>query len=59
MANIIPNNALRKVSRDVNVGGYLIPKNTTIVPQISTVLYNEEVLYTYIYKILPPFFSSL
>lgn len=44
MANLLPTNILHKTTRDVKVGKYFIPKNTTIVPQISTLFINEKVL---------------
>lgn len=41
-ANIVPNNFPRTVNRDTQIGNYKIPKGTTILPQISVVLFDEE-----------------
>lgn len=43
MANLLPQNVLHKTTKDVTIGGHLIPEGTTIVPQISAVLYDERV----------------
>ncbi|KAH7711212.1 Protein CYP-33C9 [Aphelenchoides avenae] len=43
MANLIPQNVLHKTTRDVTIDGYLIPVGTTIVPQISAILYDERI----------------
>ncbi|KAH7680384.1 Protein CYP-33E1, partial [Aphelenchoides avenae] len=42
LCNLLPQNVPRKTTRDVTIDGYLIPKGTTIVPQISAVLYDEK-----------------
>ncbi|KAI1725975.1 cytochrome p450 domain-containing protein [Ditylenchus destructor] len=42
-ANVVPENALRRVTKDVVVDGYLIKEGTCIIPQISAVLYNPEI----------------
>lgn len=46
MGNIVPNNVTHKTTRDVQIGDYLIPKNTAIVPQISTLFVNEKVCFS-------------
>ena len=43
LANILVVNVLHQTTRDVKLDGFTIPKGTCIVPQISTVLYDEEV----------------
>lgn len=42
-ANILPFNFAREVKETVTVGGYTIPKGAAIVPQISTVHFDEEI----------------
>ena len=43
MANLLPLNLIHKTTRDVTIRGYLIPKNTCIVPQIGAVLFDETI----------------
>jgi cytochrome P450 len=43
LANLLPLNLPHRTIRDVVVNGFEIPKNTIIIPMISTVLYDEEV----------------
>lgn len=43
MANLLPQNVPHETTRDVVIDGYTIPKGTTIIPQISCVLYDEKV----------------
>ena len=43
MTNLLPQNLFHKNIKDVEIDGYLIKKGTTIIPQISCVLYNEEI----------------
>ena len=50
-------NLLHETVRDVEINGYKLEKGTTIVAQISTVMYNEEVIGNemiekYYYKII-------
>uniref|UniRef100_A0A914XZY8 Cytochrome P450 n=1 Tax=Panagrolaimus superbus TaxID=310955 RepID=A0A914XZY8_9BILA len=41
--NLLPLNLLHKTLKDVKIGNYLIKKNTAVVPQISAVMYDEEI----------------
>uniref|UniRef100_A0A8C6USY1 Cytochrome P450, family 2, subfamily N, polypeptide 13 n=1 Tax=Neogobius melanostomus TaxID=47308 RepID=A0A8C6USY1_9GOBI len=41
IANIIPLNGLRLTSRDTTLGGYFIPKGTTIMPMLHSVLFDK------------------
>ncbi|KAL3073146.1 hypothetical protein niasHT_035422 [Heterodera trifolii] len=43
IANLLPQNFARRNVHDVKVRGHLLPKGTSIVPQISCVLYDEKV----------------
>lgn len=43
LCNMVPQNIPHATTRDVTIEGYLIPKGTVILPQISTVLYDEEI----------------
>uniref|UniRef100_A0A915DMA4 Steroid 5-alpha reductase C-terminal domain-containing protein n=1 Tax=Ditylenchus dipsaci TaxID=166011 RepID=A0A915DMA4_9BILA len=43
IANLVPQNLLHSTSRDVLINGIKIPSGTTIVPQISAVLYDDKV----------------
>ncbi|KAM8887756.1 LOW QUALITY PROTEIN: cytochrome P450 2K1-like [Synchiropus picturatus] len=40
--NIVPLNILRSARRDTMVGGYFIPKGTTVLPMLTSVLYNKS-----------------
>lgn len=44
MGNIVPN-VTHKTTRDVQISDYLIPKDTAIIPQISTLFVNEKVCF--------------
>ena len=41
-ANILPHNVYHRVTKDVTINGYFIPKDTVVVDQISCVLYDEK-----------------
>lgn len=43
LANLLPMNVLHETTCDVEIEGYSIPKGTLVLPQISTVMYDEEV----------------
>lgn len=43
LCNLLPQNLLHRTTKDVVVDGYRLPKGTCIVPQISTVHYDEQV----------------
>jgi cytochrome P450 len=43
VANIISLNTLRTTSREVNIAGYVIPKGTVVVPQISVLMADPKV----------------
>ena len=43
LANIAVHNIPRMANVDVDINGYHIPARTIIVPQISTVMYDEKV----------------
>ncbi|KAI6187499.1 Cytochrome P450 33C9 [Aphelenchoides besseyi] len=45
LSNILAVNVMHKTLADVEINGYLIPKGACILPQISTVLYDEEVFH--------------
>lgn len=42
-SNIVTLNLLHKNTKDITIDGYFLPKGTTIVPQISAILYNKKV----------------
>jgi cytochrome P450 len=42
VANLLPLNLPHKTLKDVKINGFSIPKNTIIIPQISTVLYGSK-----------------
>ncbi|XP_029403952.1 cytochrome P450 2D10 isoform X3 [Mus pahari] len=42
-ADIVPMNLPHKTSRDIEVQGFLIPKGTTLIPNLSSVLKDETV----------------
>uniref|UniRef100_A0AC35FFY9 Cytochrome P450 n=1 Tax=Panagrolaimus sp. PS1159 TaxID=55785 RepID=A0AC35FFY9_9BILA len=41
--NLLPMNLLHKTLNDVQIGNYLIKKDTAIVPQISAVMFDEKI----------------
>uniref|UniRef100_A0A8C6WXC7 Cytochrome P450, family 2, subfamily N, polypeptide 13 n=1 Tax=Neogobius melanostomus TaxID=47308 RepID=A0A8C6WXC7_9GOBI len=41
IGNIVPLNAPRMTSRDTTLGGYFIPKGTTIMPMLHSVLFDK------------------
>ncbi|VDP41632.1 unnamed protein product [Heligmosomoides polygyrus] len=41
--NLLPLNLLHETTRDVQIGEFHLPEKTTVVAQISTVLYDEEI----------------
>ncbi|CAI5448978.1 unnamed protein product [Caenorhabditis angaria] len=43
MANLLPFNLSRTTTCDVIINGHSVPKDTVIVPQISTVMYDENI----------------
>ncbi|KAH7718337.1 CBN-CYP-33C9 protein [Aphelenchoides avenae] len=43
LCNLLQQNLLHRTTRDVTVGGHLLPKGTTIVPQISTIHYDGQI----------------
>ncbi|KAH7718158.1 CYP-33A1 protein [Aphelenchoides avenae] len=43
VCNLSPQNILHRTTRDVEVDGYMLSEGTAIVPQISTVLYDEKI----------------
>ncbi|PIC36395.1 hypothetical protein B9Z55_015407 [Caenorhabditis nigoni] len=43
LANLLPMNISRTTACDMEIGGYRIPKDTVITPQICTVLYDPEI----------------
>ncbi|CAI2350544.1 unnamed protein product [Caenorhabditis sp. 36 PRJEB53466] len=43
LANLLPMNVSRKTTAEVEIGGYRIPKDTVITPQISVVMYDPEI----------------
>uniref|UniRef100_A0A915N3C1 Cytochrome P450 n=1 Tax=Meloidogyne javanica TaxID=6303 RepID=A0A915N3C1_MELJA len=43
MANLVPLNVAHKLTKDVKIDGYYIPKDTIIIPQISAVLADGEI----------------
>ncbi|XP_072299398.1 cytochrome P450 2K1-like [Eucyclogobius newberryi] len=42
LANIVPMSILHKTSRDVTFQGYFIKKDTTVIPLLTSVLYDEN-----------------
>ena len=40
--NLVPVNIFHKITKDIEIGGYKFPKDTTITHQISTVLMDER-----------------
>ncbi|UMM30613.1 hypothetical protein L5515_012416 [Caenorhabditis briggsae] len=43
LANLLPMNLSRTTTAEVEIGGYRIPKDTVITPQISSVMYDPEI----------------
>ncbi|KAK5967949.1 Unspecific monooxygenase [Trichostrongylus colubriformis] len=43
VANLLPLNVFHETTCDVNIDGYHIPSGTLVLPQISTVMYDEKV----------------
>lgn len=43
LCNLLPINLTRSVNRDVEIGGRKLQKGAQIIPQISTVLYDEKI----------------
>ena len=46
LGNIVPVNLFHATTKEVILNGYRIPKGTPVIPQISTVLYDEKVRLT-------------
>ncbi|XP_035503548.1 cytochrome P450 2J4 [Scophthalmus maximus] len=42
MGNIIPLNGLRKAAKDTTLGGYFIPKGTSLMPMLTSVLFDKN-----------------
>ncbi|XP_041647258.1 cytochrome P450 2J1-like [Cheilinus undulatus] len=41
MGNIVPLNGLRTTAKDVMLGGFLIPKGTSVMPNLTSVLFDK------------------
>ncbi|XP_059197067.1 cytochrome P450 2J6-like [Centropristis striata] len=41
MGNIIPLNGLRMATKDTTLGGYFIPKGTTLMPMLTSVMFDK------------------
>ncbi|XP_056271588.1 cytochrome P450 2J6-like [Pseudoliparis swirei] len=41
MGNIVPLNGLRLAAKDTTLGGYLIPKGTSLMPNLTSVLFDK------------------
>ncbi|XP_034386513.1 cytochrome P450 2J6-like [Cyclopterus lumpus] len=41
MGNIVPLNGLRMASKDTTLGGYFIPKGTSVMPNLTSVLFDK------------------
>ncbi|XP_076583276.1 uncharacterized protein LOC143318698 [Chaetodon auriga] len=41
VGNIVPLNGLRKAAKDTTLGGYFIPKGTSILPNLTSVLFDK------------------
>nr|XP_019936553.1 PREDICTED: cytochrome P450 2J5-like [Paralichthys olivaceus] len=42
MGNIVPLNGLRVAAKDTTLGGYFIPKGTSIMPMLTSVLFDKD-----------------
>uniref|UniRef100_UPI003AACE9C5 cytochrome P450 2K1-like n=1 Tax=Centroberyx gerrardi TaxID=166262 RepID=UPI003AACE9C5 len=42
MGNIVPLNALRMAAKDTTLGGYFIPKGTSLMPNLTSVLFDKN-----------------
>ncbi|KAF7661865.1 hypothetical protein LDENG_00251450 [Lucifuga dentata] len=42
MGNIVPLNGLRMAAKDTTLGGYLIPKGTSVMPNLTSVLFDKN-----------------
>ncbi|XP_029988172.1 cytochrome P450 2J6-like [Sphaeramia orbicularis] len=42
MGNIVPLNGLRKAAKDTILGGYFIPKGTSVMPNLTSVLFDKS-----------------
>uniref|UniRef100_A0A3P8ST11 Cytochrome P450, family 2, subfamily N, polypeptide 13 n=1 Tax=Amphiprion percula TaxID=161767 RepID=A0A3P8ST11_AMPPE len=42
MGNIVPLNGLRMAAKDTMLGGYLIPKGTSVMPNLTSVLFDKN-----------------
>ncbi|XP_041862226.1 cytochrome P450 2J4-like [Melanotaenia boesemani] len=42
MGNIVPLNGLRVAAKDITLGGYFIPKGTSIMPMLTSVLFDKN-----------------
>ncbi|GMS97551.1 hypothetical protein PENTCL1PPCAC_19726, partial [Pristionchus entomophagus] len=43
LANLVPLNFQRVTSKDITIDGYFLPAGTAVMPQISSVMYNEKI----------------
>uniref|UniRef100_A0A7E4ZSN4 Cytochrome P450 n=1 Tax=Panagrellus redivivus TaxID=6233 RepID=A0A7E4ZSN4_PANRE len=43
LVNLLPQNLVHRTLQETTIAGYTIPKHTVVVPQISSVLYDETV----------------
>ncbi|XP_070816898.1 uncharacterized protein [Chaetodon trifascialis] len=41
VGNIVPLNGLRKAAKDTTLGGYFIPKGTSLIPNLTSVLFDK------------------
>ncbi|XP_034036269.1 cytochrome P450 2J5-like [Thalassophryne amazonica] len=41
MGNILPLNGIRKATKDTTLGGYFIPKGTTVMPTLTSVMFDK------------------
>ncbi|XP_020487512.1 cytochrome P450 2J2-like [Labrus bergylta] len=42
MGNVVPLNGLRKATKDTMLGGFLIPKGTSVMPNLTSVLFDKN-----------------